>query len=315
MPNSTPDLDLDLGDLAEGDWVARLDALGEEHGFFEQLGQSHLSLFVESGPLLLVSFESLEGARRAPGALPRGLDQVTRNHWSVLTILSRGDTWFRDPAVWRHFDRLTDDGFFEDFRSVLFVGAGPGGYAAAAFSIAAPGARVLAMRPYATLDPSIAGWDRRHLNQRRLDWTSRYGYAPDSLDGVDRAWVIHDPLHVPDAMHAALFHRPNVTTLRCRLTGTRLDTMLDSVQALPRLLDMAMDGTLDTRGFARLWRERRRHSPYLRLLLKRLETEGRRDLAIRLCRYGLGTVDRPLFARKLLELENPHRAAGTAAAE
>lgn len=116
-------------------------------------------------------------------------------------------------------------------------------------------------------------------------------------------------------MHAALFHRPNVTTLRCRMTGNRLDAMLDSVQALPRLLDLAMDGTLDTRGFARLWRDRRRHSPYLRLLLKRLETEGRRDLLLRLCRYGLGTVDRPLFARKLLQLGRPDRSASEAAAE
>jgi len=309
MATSTPDLDLDLGDLPEGEWAARLDALGDDHGFFERLGDRHLSLFVESGPSLLVSFDTIAGARRSPNALPRALDQVTRNHWSVLTILSRGDTWYRDPAVWRHFDRLTDDGFFEDFRTVLFAGAGPGGYAAAAYSVASPGARVLALRPYATLDPAIAGWDRRHLEQRRLDWSTRYGFAPGMIDAAQRVWVVHDPLHVPDAMHAALFHRPNVTLLRCRMTGTRLDAMLDGVQATPRLLDLAMDGTLDAPGFARLWRDRRRHSPYLRTLLKRLETEGRHDLALRLCRYGLGTVDSPLFARKLAEYGIPRRHA------
>ncbi|EYD77704.1 hypothetical protein Rumeso_00870 [Rubellimicrobium mesophilum DSM 19309] len=312
MPTSTPDLDLDLGYLPEGEWVARLDALGDDHGFFERLGERHLSLFVESGPSLLVSFDTVSGSRRAPNGLPRALDQVTRNNWSVLTVLSRGETWYRDPAVWRHFDRLTDDGFFEDFRAVLFTGAGPGGYAAAAYSVAAPGARVMAMRPYATLDPAIAGWDRRHLGQRRLDWSSRYGFAPGMIDAARQVWVVHDPLHVPDAMHAALFHRPNVTLLRCRMTGMRVDAMLEGIHATPRLLDLAMDGSLDARGFARLWRGRRRHGPYLRNLLKRLETMGRDDLALRLCRFGLGTVDRPLYARKLAELGGApaRRAAG-----
>ena len=309
MPSSTPDLDLDLGDLTECEWAARLDALGDDHGFFERLGDRHLSLFVESGPHLLVSFDTVASARRSANALPRALDQVTRNNWSVLTVLSRGDTWFRDPAVWRHFDRLTDDGFFEDFRSVLFTGAGPGGYAAAAFSVAAPGARVLALRPYATLDPTIAGWDRRHLEQRRLDWSTRYGFAPGMIDAAHRVWVVHDPLHVPDSMHAALFHRPNVTLLRSRLAGTRLDSMLDGIHATPRLLDLAMEGTLDARGFARIWRDRRRHGPYLRTLLKRLETKARQDLLLRLCHYGLGTVDRPLFARKLTEIATPRRHA------
>jgi hypothetical protein len=296
------DLDLDLGNLAEPEWLARLDALGEEHGFFQRMGAQHHALFVETGRKLLVTFESVDQARRNPGALPRGFDQVTRSGWSLLALLSRGDTWFRDPAVWRSFDRWTDDGFFEDFDSVLFAGTGPGGYAAAAFSVAAPGARVLALRPYATLDPAVAGWDRRHLAARRRDWTSRYGYAPAMLDAADCAVVLHDPALQPDAMHAALFTRPNVTSLRVPHTGSRLDSMLDGMAVLPLLMDLAMEGGLDAAAFARLWRNRRRHAPYLRALLRRLEAEGRTGLAARVCRFGLGTVDRPLFARRLAQM-------------
>ena len=198
--------------------------------------------------------------------------------------------------------RLTDDGFFEDFESVLFTGTGAAGYAAAAYSVAAPGARVLALRPYATLDPAITGWDRRHLKERRRDFTSRYGYAPEMLDAAERAFVLHDPAYGPDAMHAALFHKGNVTTLRCPLAGVRVEAMLDSMAAMPQLLDMAMEGTLDRLAFARLWRGRRSHGPYLRGLLKRLEADGRRGLAARVCRHGLSTRDRPLFARKLEEM-------------
>ena len=297
-----PDLDVDLADLSPESWLERLDALGEEHGYFEQVGPAHASLFIDAGKTLLVTFETVEGARRNPGAAPRGLDFVGRNGWSLLAFFSHGETWFRDPRVWGTFDRLTDDGFFEDFDRVLFTGAGSCGYAAAAYSVAAPGAHVLALRPQATLDPAVAGWDRRHLAERRRDFTSRYGYAPDMIDAAAKAWIVHDPNHAPDAMHAALFHRPNVTALRCTLAGPRLDHMLDMMQLSPALTEAAMEGTLTRALFGRLWRARRDNAGYLRSLLKRLEMAGRTGLAARLCRHGLKTRDRDLFARKLAEL-------------
>lgn len=302
MTDPTPDLDIDLADLSEEEWMSCLDALGEEHGYFERLGEDHAALFVDAGPRLLVTFETVEGARRGPGAAPRGLDQVTRNGWSLLALFAEGETWFRDPAVWGTFDRLTDDGFFEDFDSVLFTGAGASGYAAAAFSVASPGARVLSLRPYATLDPALVGWDRRHLPERRRDFTSRYGYAPEMLDAAQQAWIVHDPGYAPDAMHAALFHRPNVSLLRCPLAGVRVDGMLDAMQLMPALLDLAMDGRLDRASFARLWRARRGYPSYLRTLLKRVETAHRPGLALKVARHGLATRDRPLFERKLQEL-------------
>ncbi len=302
MTDTFPELDVDLSDLPEAEWLARLDALGEEHGAFERLGEAHASLFVDAGKRLLVTFETVEDARRSPGAAPRGLDHVARNGWSLLALLSRGETWFRDEAVWGTFDRLTDDGFFEDFEGVLFTGAGSSGYAAAALSVAAPGARVLALRPYATLDPAVAGWDRRHPGERRRDWTSRYGYAPAMLDAAERAYVLHDPGHAPDAMHAALFHRPNVLTFRCPLAGVRLEATLDAMGVMPPLLDLAMEGALDRPAFARLWRARRAHPPYLRTILKRAEQSGRPGLAARVARHGLATRDRPLFRRKLEEM-------------
>ena len=55
------------------------------------------------------------------------------------TKFTKGDTWFRDNRVYGYFDRLIADGFFEDFDTVIFYGAGSCGYAAAAFSVAAPG--------------------------------------------------------------------------------------------------------------------------------------------------------------------------------
>ena len=77
-----------------------------------------------------------------------------------------------------------------------------------------------------------------------------------------------------------------------------------------------MEGTLDLEGFARHWRARRGSMAYLRTLLRSLEAGGQRRRLIHLCRFGLGTADGPLYARKLAELE-PSRAArpSSAAAE
>ena len=109
---------------------------------------------------------------------------------------------------------LVYDKFFDDFDQVVFYGAGPRGYAAAAFSVAAPGATIVALQPQATLDPRVTEWDDRHLKIRRTHFTSLYGYAPDMLDAAKQAYVIYDPYERLDAAHAAMFTRSNVKTPR-----------------------------------------------------------------------------------------------------
>jgi hypothetical protein len=89
--------------------------------------------------------------------------------------------------------------------------------------------------------------------------------------------------------------------------------MLEGMSVLPVMMDLAMESGLDQPAFARLWRNRRNHAPYLRALLRHLELQGRRGLAARVCHFGLNTVDRPLFARKLAEL-NAKRPQPAAAA-
>ena len=41
-------------------------------------------------------------------------------------------------AVYGFFDQILDDGFFDEFDTIIFYGAGPCGYAATAYSVAAP---------------------------------------------------------------------------------------------------------------------------------------------------------------------------------
>lgn len=163
----------------------------------------------------MVTFETVATLRAiSPNSHLFGWELFKENGWLHLSIISDGDTCFRDPNVYAYFDRLVDDEFFNDFDQVVFYGAGPRGYAAAAFSVAAPGATVVAIQPQATLDPRVTEWDDRHLKIRRTDFTSLYGYAPDMLDAAEQAYVIYDPYKRLDAAHAAMFTRSNVKTLR-----------------------------------------------------------------------------------------------------
>ncbi len=293
-----------LSGLSREVWFDRLEDLAEEFGYFEPLGAHHSAVFIDESPTLLVSFETVDGIREgAEKAEPIGFELVRAAGWSHLCILADGDTWFRDRAVYGYFDRLVDDGFFEDFDQVIFYGQGMGGYAAAAFSVAAPGATVIALNPRATLDPHRAGWDPRHRAQRHLSFTDRYGYAPDMLDAADQTFVLYDP-HTPlNAMHAALFERPNVDTIRCPHLGEDLQTQLLTMQVLYRMLARAAKGRLTPQGLYKLLRARRQNTDYLRALLASIDVERRPYLSALLCRAILRDKRLPKVRKRLEQLE------------
>ncbi len=261
---------------------ARLAELGRGHGRFETLGPDHAALFVEDGPRLLVSFEPL---RRNSDSLPLGLQFAQRRGWSALILLARAPRWFRDRQVQDHFDHLADTSFFDDYDRVLFYGAGMGGYAAAAYSLAAPGARVLALSPQATLEPARAGWDGRFRFARRLSFTDRYGFAPDMAEAAECVFILHDPWELADAIHAAMFARPHMVQLRAPGLGPAPETVLTQMDLLRPLVEAAMTDALTPAAFARLYRARRSHAPYLTALVDRTEALSRPRLTARIARW------------------------------
>ena len=284
-------------------WMARLEEICAEEGYFDPVGAHHHAFFTDEGPVLLVSFETIDSVRARPGQVPFALNVAAAQGWSSLTLIADGETWYRDPAVYRYFDRLIDDAFFEDFDRVVFFGAGMGGYAACAFSVCAPGATVLAIAPRATLSPGIAGWDRRHLAARKHSFSDRFGYAPEMVEGTDAVFVIHDPRETEDAMHAALFTKPFVTQLRAPFAGARADISLANMGILAPLLEAAGAGTLSAPLFHRLWRRRRVFGPWLKTLLAHLEGKGQFRRALGLCRSVNQRVQAPRFRRRQGELE------------
>ncbi|MBN8291724.1 phosphoadenosine phosphosulfate reductase [Rhodobacter sp. NTK016B] len=288
----------------DADWLAIMQEIGDESGYFEPLGDKHSAFFSDLGPVLLVSFETVSGVRSAGGGqMPLGYQIAAPRGWSSLTILAHDETWYRDASVYGFFDRLIDDAFFEDFDRVVFYGAGMGGYGAAAFSVAAPGSTVLALAPQSTLETEAAEWDRRYMQARRLDFTSRFGFAPDMVEGCEKVFIVYDPIQQVDAVHAAMFRGAHVNRLRARHIGRDPQAELARISVLRPLLDAACNGTLTPLQFFRLWRQRRTNAHYLGRMIGRLQIQNRPALLLRALKVANTLVEHPQLRKALERVE------------
>ncbi len=303
MSNSEMDVPVDASAATDRDsWLHLIESIGSEEGSFETLGPGHWAIFVEDGRDLVVTFESIATARARQGQMPLVHHIAAAKGWSHLCLICDGPTWFRDPAVYAYFDRLVDEAFFEDFDSVTFYGAGPMAYAACAFAVAAPGCNVLALNPVATLDPALTGWDHRFKAARRLDFTSRYGYAPDMTEGCARLTVICDPRSNADLMHAALFHAPQTLLVAARHAGEMIEPMLARIGILDETIIEAAESRLTTASFATLWRKRLGDAIFLKHLLQAVEATGNRRRVIQLCAYVTARHRISRFHKRLADL-------------
>lgn len=304
MQDLLDSIDVTLAGLDAPEWKSRLMEIADKHGMCQPLGDKHFATFLDAKNTLLVSFETMQGIQAlSDTALPFGFDMVRAQGWSHLCLIANGDTWFRDPQVYGFFDQLIDDGFFEEFDNVVFYGAGPCGYAAAAFSVASPGATVVAVQPQATLDVRMTEWDDRFVEMRRTSFTDRFGYAPEMLDAADHAFIVYDPRENLDAMHSALFERPNVSRLRMPSMGAALQTNLIEMDILYRILLLAGTGKLTDQAFYKLYRARRENMSYLRNLLAMVDRKDRPYLSTLLCRNVTSRLKAPKFRRRLDALE------------
>ncbi len=291
-----------------------MERLGRREGFFTRLGRDHSAFFADREATLIVTFETVDSIRRRqPDEVPLGFSVCENRDWSHLCVMAQGQTWYRDPAVYQFIDGLVDDAFFDAYDQVVFFGAGMAGYAAAAYSVAAPGATVILVQPQATLDPAFAGWDTRFTEHRRLNFTDRYGYAPDMTDGAAQVFVLHDPGQTFDAMHAALFRRPQTTFLPCRGLGSDLYGTLVATHVLPSVLSAAGTGSFDACMFWTFFRARRNHVPYLRRLLNRLDSAGQSRRAAMVAGNAGERLNDDRFRARARELAARANAAPAAA--
>lgn len=291
---------------SKAEWLDRMGQIGDMHGFFDRLGADHHALYVQEGDTLLVCFDEMHRIiRRGRDALPVGFDAVQKREWSMLSLIARGSTWFRDEALYTFFDRLIDEDFFDSFDQVIFLGAGPMcGYAATAFSVAAPGAKVIALSPAATLDRTAAPYELRYRRAWRKNFTDRFGYAPDMLEAASEAFIAYDPLELLDAAHAAQFRGRKVHRLRFRGAGPDLLRLLEPNANLDRMLKATGNGRMSPLRFAQIVRKLRRENPdYLRRLMARAEDRGGPRLARIVADHALSETGDAHYARRMMTLE------------
>ncbi|MDE9451754.1 phosphoadenosine phosphosulfate reductase [Aliiroseovarius sp. Z3] len=285
-------------------WLSQLEEIGDERGYFEPLGAEHSAILTDEGRTLLVTFETVRDVRdTSPLQEPLGWSLVRQNGWSNLCILAHTDSWFRDRAVYGYFDRLIEDGFFEEFDKVIFYGAGMCGYAAAAFSVVAPEVMVIAVQPQATLDPSRAEFDRRFPKARRRDFTNRYHYAPEMVEMARGVFLFFDPAITEDTVHAAMFTGAHIHPIHCRHFGSTLPQALFDMGVLQDLIEHAAQDTITSVGCYHALRVRRLYRPYLRRLLASVEARGKPLLVKWLAAFVSSGQHAPRFQQALERAE------------
>lgn len=292
MPNTTGRA-AEISNLDKATRLNRLAEIGKNHGYYKKLSKDYSALFVEESDTLVVSFDTTDRLHRPHSdGLPLGFAMVEDREVSLLSILGTREGWFRDPALYAFFDDLVDDGFFDHYDRIVFLGLGPMcGYAALAYSVVAPGAQVIATNPVATLDRSAAPFERRFKTAWRRDFTTRYGYAPLMVEAAQAVTLLYDPTDVMAAAHSALFQAPNVARYKLRHGSGDIGAMLMASGGLWRLVDQAINGRVTSDMVARVARKaRRNHAAYIMQLTGAADQSGHPKLALAAARYGKSLV-------------------------
>ena len=285
------------------EWTERMQAIGQAHGFFRALDPAHSALFIEEGDTLLVTFDNAQRLKpMGPDGFPVGFEMVEEHEYSMLALYAEGATWFRSANVYEFFDGLGDEGFFEQFERVIFLGIGPAaGHAACAYSVVAPGAEVLASSPVATLERADVPFESRFAKARRMDFKSRYGFAPKLLDAALRAFVLFDSSGGLPAAHAALFRGAHIHRIGLPRLGPHLERLILTGEGIAPVIEaLAGDDAETIKELREILSDRARlDAGYLKTLMVEAIKRNHSRLALRVAHHGAAVTDDPIFARHI----------------
>ncbi|WP_108387296.1 hypothetical protein [Yoonia sediminilitoris] len=271
-------------DDAESTWAVIATELAGQEGWYRAGTNGHSFVYTpRSKDTLVVTFDNLDIAMtKRTDRRPWGYSFIKEQGWSMLGVLAGGWTWYREQWVSDQFDQLQQDGFFSQFKRVVFYGASMGGYAACAFSPAAPGCDVVAISPQSTVDKSVVPWETRYKVVWDRDFSGKYGDAAAVSAAAGRVTILYDPYEPLDAQHAARFRNDNVQHLRAPLLGHRLGSSLNQMGILNPIILGALEGTLTAQGYYELLRARKDFARYQKELFNRTIAKGHGKLAKKL---------------------------------
>lgn len=238
---------------------------------------------------LLVTFDNLGSINERPAERPWPAWMERRaaaRNFSILGVQSHHKDWYRNAEAPAQIAELQAQGFFDQFRSIVFTGASMGGFAALSFAGLVPGAKVLAFSPQSTLNREIAPFERRYpYPYRKFDWERpEYLDAADHAGAISSGLIFYDPKVREDKLHAARLRAPGLTEVRIPFAGHTLIRVLAKAGALDYLISSyPVSGRADA-TFFRLLRNKRANKAWAKPFLAAALARGHGSLALRACK-------------------------------
>ncbi|WP_131802575.1 alpha/beta hydrolase family protein [Yoonia litorea] len=179
---------------------------------FRVIGKSSYLWFEPRSPVLVVSFDNLATLDDPYPRMPWIARQVADLGFSILGVQSRRKDWFRGTDADHLIQTLSDQGFFQTFETVVFIGASMGAFAALNYAPLVSGARVLALSPQSTMNKRIAPFETRFpWAVKNSDWTEpAFIDAADAIPDIPSVTIVFDPFDATDKQHAMRMRGPHV---------------------------------------------------------------------------------------------------------
>ncbi|MEO9682833.1 MAG: hypothetical protein ABJF86_13315 [Tateyamaria sp.] len=266
--------------------ILEASAKSGRQGFIRNM-PGHCAVFMPRNKKLLVSFDHLGSIHSVPPRLPWGYGLAEEMGWSHLGNMTKQNDWFRHKDMFTMYRELRDDKFFRGFDEVVFYGASMGGYAACAFSIVHPGARVVAISPQSTLRKSIVPFEMRYPGGRKLgQWSGPWVDATQTVFKAASVKLIYDPWWGADAAHAVRFSGPQVEHYRTPFLGHRVPQQLKAMGLISTVASRAIKGGMRPLKFHQLLRKRHSDRDFVLGLLKLAKAKGHGALVARVLQNG-----------------------------
>ncbi len=276
----------------------KLDDIADQDQFL--LEGEHGNLWFERrSPTLFVTFDNLATLDEPYPRLPWMHKRVKDLAYSLLGVQSFRKDWFRQPTSSAQLRSLEENGFFEQFDRIIFMGASMGAFGALNFAPLVPNSWVLAFSAQSTMNQNIAPFEKRFpYAVKRSNWEGMpFLDAAAAIPYIRRVALFYDPLDAEDNSHAERLRGPNVQMLACGNSSHQAIRLVVKCDALPAMMqEFAETGELGTR-FWKNMRARKQLRSWRRELVKNLENRNHPRLLVRACDFMLKENDY-LFARK-----------------
>ena len=266
-------------------------------GFIKNL-PAHCVCFYPRSDTLLVTFDHVGSLTIKQGRLPWAFGLAEKLGWSHLGNMTKQNDWFRHKSMFATYRTMRKEGFFESFDEVVFLGASMGGYAACAFSVVSPGARVVAFSPQSTLRRDLVPFETRFHNGRKLgDWTGPWVDSAHTVEKAKNVKLFYDPHFTGDAAHAARYKGGHIEHYPAPYLGHKVPTGLKAIGQFEPIVLAAVQDDLTQAKYRTLLRDRRREPLHALRVLKRAQKRGHNDLVKRVIANGTIPYEPDYIAR------------------